>query len=161
MCFAPACTVDKEMKTFAEYLGSERMFESVGVLRYSNQPLLKLVLEVDRGIYHFYRSMVPKAVGLQGQRYAPHISVVRKEVPPLMEFWGKHEGEQVPFKYSNVVHNGQVYYWLNAYSTRLEEIRKELGLPLSSKYTQPPGGFEKCFHITIGNVKGSLVEYAA
>ena len=42
-----------------------------------------------------------------------------------------------------------VYYWLNVYSTRLEDIREELGLK------RLPGSFE-AFHITIGNNKEGL-----
>jgi hypothetical protein len=73
-----------------------------------------------------------------------------------MEVWGKYEGQEIDFSYENVIHSGTVYYWLNAFSTKLEEIREELGLPVSSQYTLPPEGFVKCFHITIANQKDAV-----
>jgi hypothetical protein len=42
---------------------------------------------------------------------------------------------------------------LNVFSVRLEEIRAELGLPVDAPFHQPPVGFKKTFHITIGNLK--------
>lgn len=129
------------------------LHDSVGVLRYGSDPY-KLFLEVDPGIAAFYRAMIPKWITTNPQRYAPHISVVRNEIPPRMDLWGKYEGCEVEFRYENVVYNGTVYYWLNAFSSRLEEIRVEMGLPVSSPYTRPPDGFLQCFHITLGNLKG-------
>lgn len=131
------------------------MFETQGRLRYSIHPEVgyKLIVEVDPAISHYYRSLVPKYVYLKPQMYPAHISVVRKETPPKIEFWGKYEGEFVTFSYDNYIQNGKVYYWLNAFSKRLEEIREELGLPVDSPYTRPPDGLAKTFHITIGNLK--------
>ena len=114
----------------------------------------KLNVMVDPGIVSYYRSLIPKYVHLNPQAFAPHISVVRRETPVNMDFWGKYEGEEVKFAYGNVVHHGKVYYWLNAFSERLEEIRLELGLPVSTEYTRPPDSYTKVFHITIGNTKG-------
>ncbi len=128
------------------------LYSSIGVLRYSDDPL-KLVVEVDREISFYYRAMLPKWVKTNPQRYAPHISVVRHEVPPRMDRWRAFDGEQVEFFYENVVRNGEVYIWLNAFCNRLEEVRSDLGLEVSSPYTMPPEGFQKCFHITIGNYK--------
>jgi len=131
------------------------LHKSKGTLRYSHtgDAGFKLVLEVDPGIASFCRSMMPKYITLNPQRYAPHISVVRHEHSVNMEYWGKYEGQQVEFEYTNYVHNGRVYWWINAFSTRLEEIRAELGLTVHDKYTQPPDGYTKCFHITLGNTK--------
>lgn len=128
----------------------EILHKSVGVLRYSG---LNLRLDVDQGIVELYRALVPKSIVLNRQAYRAHISVVRHEIPPKMEFWRRHEGEKIEFFYNPHVYNGKVYYWLNAFCTRLEEIRLELGLPVSSQYTLPPEGFVKCFHITLGNQK--------
>jgi hypothetical protein len=86
--------------------------------------------------------------------YAAHISVVRKEHPPNLGIWGQHEGEIVEFFYHPHVYSSELYFWLNVFSKRLEEIRLELGLPVSSPYTLPPCGFDKCFHTTIANSKG-------
>ena len=132
------------------------IYQSKGPLRYSYEGDVghKLIVEVDPEIASFYRSLIPKYHKLNPQRYRPHISVVRKEVPINMECWGKYEGDLVEFEYSNEVHHGTVYWWLNAFSYKLEEIRLELGLPVSTEYTRPPGDYIKCFHITIGNNKG-------
>ncbi len=125
------------------------LIEDIGTLQYSAD---KLIVIVDPEIVKLARGLAPKYLKLNQQRYAPHISVVRHEVPPLMEHWGKYEGKQVSFRYSPCAQNGQVYYWLDAYSEELKAIRTELGLTPSSGLTRPPNGRE-CFHITIGNIK--------
>lgn len=129
------------------------MFRSTGILRYHNEPVLKLVVDVDQAISDYYRSLLPPYKKANPQRYGAHISVVRKEIPPNMQFWGKYEGEEVEFFYAPGVQFGKVYCWLNVWCNRLEEIRIELGLPVTSEYTLPPEGFVKCFHSTIGNYK--------
>jgi hypothetical protein len=144
---------------------TETLFTSWGPLRYNKPSALepelvvaeqvgyKLILEVDQGIVNYYRDLMPPYLKTNPQMYAAHISVVRREVPPIREYWGKYEGEVIEFQYIPVVHHGRVYYWINCFSKRLEEIRIELGLPVSSEYTRPPDTFEKVFHCTIGNVK--------
>lgn len=129
------------------------LFESIGTLHYGDN---KLVVQVDPGISLFYRSLIPKWHRINLQRYPPHISVVRKETSPRMELWGKYEGERIRFFYDIDVQNDSRYWWLNIFCVRLEEIRRELGLPVSSPYTLPPVGFEKCFHMTIGNTKSCV-----
>ena len=131
------------------------LFTSRGILRYNsdNNGLPKLNVLVDQGISDFYRSLIPKYETARRQMYAAHISVVRKEVPTNWQYWGIYEGEEVEFTYCNIVNRGTVYWWLNAFSKRLETIRTELGLPISSMYTRPPDGWVRCFHITIGNSK--------
>lgn len=132
------------------------LYKTQGTIRYSVVDIgHKLIVEVDQGIVDLYRSLIPKSRCVQRQMYPAHISVVRKETPKNLEFWGKYEGELVDFWYDNEIHWGQVYYWLNAFSKKLEEIRIELGLSVSSEYTRPPDSFEKVFHITIGNTKFS------
>ena len=84
--------------------------------------------------------------------YPSHISVVRKEVPKNMLAWRKYQGQEIAFEYDSVIYNDETYYWLNAYSSALENIRLELGLESLSKYTKSPDGKHK-FHITIGNTK--------
>ena len=130
-----------------------RLLTSVGTLRYSENPY-KLIVEVDPEIVRYYRALLPKYIHTNPQAYAPHISVVRNEVPVHLEHWGKYEGQPLEFTYEGYVYSGQVYIWLNAFSTRLEEIRTELGLPVSTEYTRPPDTFIKVFHITLGNRKG-------
>jgi len=132
------------------------LFESIGILRYSFKENYgyKLIVEIDKDIAEYYRSLIPPWKGkISPQMYAPHISVVRKEVPPNLDVWGKYNGEEIKFLYSNYINQGTVYWWLNAFSTRLEEIRVELGLPVSSQYTLPPEGHIKAWHITLGNYK--------
>jgi|ERR1700722_524887 len=126
------------------------MFSSIGTLRYHDE---KLIVEVDQQLGRYYFNLVPKWFKLSHQKYPPHISVVRKEVLPNKQYWKKYDGEAIEFLYENYCYNDEVYFWLNAFCTRLEEIRLELGLPVSSQYTRPPSGFHKCFHITLGNCK--------
>lgn len=130
---------------------------SSGPLRYSrtSDGGYKLIVEVEKDLAEFYRSLIPKWITVNRQMYPPHISVVRKEVPPKLELWGKHEGEEIKFAYSNHIYNGEVYWWINAFSERLEQVRLELGLPVSSQYTRPPSDrWIRCFHITLANRKG-------
>jgi hypothetical protein len=127
--------------------------KSVGVLRYSNNDSYRLVLEVDQEIADYYRSLLPKWFYVNRQKYHAHVSVVRHEVPVNLDVWGKYEGKEIEFIYTSQVFFGKVYYWLNMFCVELEEIRKELGLSVVSKYTLPPEGFVRCFHITIGNSK--------
>lgn len=43
-----------------------------------------------KGFWSYYRSLIPKWVGANGLRYAPHVTIVRtgKEVPAIKEHWG-------------------------------------------------------------------------
>jgi hypothetical protein len=138
----------------------ERFFLSVGTLRYSYDPKYgyRLALDIDKGIGLFYKSLIPRWFQVNGQKYDPHITVVRYEVPPNLEAWGKYEGERVEFLYDPYIFKGTQYWWLDCFSKRLEEIREELGLPLppaspSSDFRQPIDGFSKVFHTTIANHK--------
>ena len=85
--------------------------------------------------------------------YPAHVSVVRKEVPPNLEAWGKYENKEVEFYYSPLIHSGTMYYWINVFSVDLEKIRQELGLRVDAPFYQPPEGFAKTFHMTLGNIK--------
>jgi hypothetical protein len=132
---------------------------SKGTLKYHNEPY-KLILEVDQGIGDFYRSLIPKYMPAKKPLYPTHVTVVRGgkdglviEYPIHLEFWGKYEGEEVEYHYDPIVQCGTVYYWLNVFCKRLEDIRVELGMSVNSPYTLPPEGFLKCFHMTIGNKK--------
>jgi hypothetical protein len=106
------------------------LFKSTGILRYSNDPY-RLVLDVDPEISRYYRSMVPKIHVLNPQKFAPHVTVVRAEheVPLQLDAWGRYEGESVDFEYEPTIYHGTIYFWLNVFCTRLEDIRKELCLP--------------------------------
>ena len=128
------------------------LFTSAGTLHYSEHGY-KLAVDVDPEIVRYYRSFVPKHIKMNHQAYEPHISVVRKEVVPNLQFWRKYEGEQVVFQYSNFICFGELYVWLNVLCKRLEDIREELGLSRSSEITKPPEGFDWMFHCTLGNFK--------
>ncbi len=127
-------------------------YSTTGALRYSiENGVYKLIVEVDPGIAALARALTP--VKLNKPKYAPHISVVRHEVPPNLDAWGKYQGQLVSFDYCPFVHNDEKYYWLNVYSPALVNIRLTLGLPASSLKSRPPDGTE-IFHMTIGNTKG-------
>ena len=129
------------------------LHESSGPLRYSaSEGKYWLVVDVDPGIVEVARALVPKTVRLNRTRYAPHITVIRNEVPPDLTAWKAHEGEMVTFQYDSFVYNDELYYWLNAYCQRLNDVRTELGLHPVSEWTRPPD-MADCFHITIGNLK--------
>lgn len=134
------------------------IFPSTGTFHYFSEGGYRLVLEVNQELADYYFSLIPKWKNPQRPRWPAHVTVVRqeKEVPVYLEHWGKYEGEPVPFVYSPVIHSGKVYFWLNIFCVRLEEVRRELGLPVRSEYTIPPEGFTKCFHCTLANVKSSV-----
>jgi hypothetical protein len=129
------------------------VYSSTGILKYSENPY-KLIVLIDKEITNYYRSLIPKYVITNRQMYPPHISVVRKEEPVNLEAWNKYQDQEIDFEYENIVYSGEVYIWLNVFSSKLEEIRLELGLPVTSLYTRPPGEYKKVFHTTLGNYKG-------
>ena len=122
------------------------MFESTGIIHYG--PEIRVILSVDQGITDYYRSLLPKSIRTNPQKHPAHVSVVRREVPPNMDVWMKHEGEAVVFKYYTDIINDETYYWLNVECERLKEIRVELGL-------KPYPWWRNSYHITIGNVKSA------
>jgi len=128
------------------------LHQSKGTLCYTAPR--KVFVLVDPEIGSFYRSMIPKTVPISPPKFATHITVVRREPLPKAELFGIHDGEIIEFEYDTEIHHDETYYWLNAYSKRLEEIREELGLPVHSQYTRPPDN-SWAFHITIGNLKNA------
>ena len=128
------------------------MINSSGVLKYNYNADYgyKLIVEIDPGIVELARWLIPKTITLNKQRYTPHISVVRKEVPK--ENWEFKSGEKIQFNYDSYVYNDETYYWLRVYSEDLIKIRIALGLTPFSEKSRPPDGTD-CFHITIGNIK--------
>jgi hypothetical protein len=133
------------------------LFKSKGILKYGGNHSLRVLC--DQQLADYYRHLIPKSYGVQRGRWPAHITVVREvngeEIDKPTDFtaWMKHEGEEIEFHYENIVRQGKIYFWLNIFCVRLEEIRSELGLPISSRYTIPPEGFTKCFHMTLGNTK--------
>lgn len=105
------------------------------------------VVYVDQQISEYYRALLPKAWYVQPQRYPAHITVVRAKMEsPNKEFWGKYKGEQVEIEYESSIKTDGLYFWLSAWSPRITEIRKELGLPAQRDHF-------KGYHITVGNTK--------
>lgn len=131
------------------------MFKSIGKIKYDTSGGYRLTVEIDWELGRYYRSQIPKYIRVNAPRYPPHITVVRlgKEIPPNLKPWGKYKNERVEFFYEHYLHQGKIYFWLNVWCIRLEQIREELGLPVISQYTIPPEGFKKCFHATIANMK--------
>jgi hypothetical protein len=130
------------------------LYNSIGTLRYGYS---HLILDIDPEITRYYRSFLPKSLYVKLPLYPAHVSIVRKESSLFLEkvshLWGKYEGEKVEYVYSPLIHNRGVYFWLNAFSIRLEEIREELGLPLISYYKDIPERYKHTFHSTMGNIK--------
>jgi hypothetical protein len=130
-----------------------KFFESTGTLQYSKD--WRLVLRVEQDLADYYRSLIPKWLPSQRPRWPAHVTVVRqeKETPANKEHWWKYNGHTLKFIYSPYIHHDKIYFWLNVWCKKLEEIRSELGLPFHSQFTLPPAGFKKNFHCTIANTK--------
>lgn len=134
-------------------------YKSEGTLVYSIDERVghKLHVEIDPGIAATYRALIPKTARAQVPRFAPHISVIRKESIPRLDLWGNHEGERIEFEYESTIFQDEIYFWLRCYSQRLIEIRQELGLSDLSDLARPPDLFDS-FHTTIANKKSAGVK---
>lgn len=129
------------------------MFTSTGTLVGSvEQGNFKLIVEVDPEISAYYRSLIPRYYRVSRQRYAPHISVIRDEKVLYPDEWEKFQGKEIVFWYSGIIHNDDTYFWLEANSWDLQDIRVKLGLTSTSRITRSPDGSHS-FHITLGNLK--------
>lgn len=129
------------------------MFTSTGTLVSSiEQGNFKLIVEVDPEISNYYRSLIPEYYRVNRQRYAPHISVIRDEPILYLEKWESLQRKVVTFWYHDVIHNDETYFWLEANSWELQDIRVKLGLTSTSRITRSPDG-RHAFHITLGNLK--------
>lgn len=121
------------------------LVESFGILRYG--PGLMAYLELDSEIARYYRSLIPKYVSQDAQKHAAHLTVVRlhKESPDVSR-WLWRNGERLSLRYSPEVREDERYFWLDAYSEDVGDVREALGL---SRFRD---GFD-CYHITIANRK--------
>jgi hypothetical protein len=128
------------------------MLISNGKLHYDTSDGNWVTLFVSQDLADYYRSLIPKCERVVRPRWAAHITVVRAGVDVVgkMLYWDDYEGEVVEFMYDPYPLNGNGYYWVNAWSKRMEAIRSELGLENVSKYALRPTGYNKTFHITIG-----------
>jgi len=128
------------------------MFNGKGKIHYDDKEGFRVTLEVGQDLSNYYYSLIPKYFRHWKPGWPAHITVVRpeKEIPPKIRYWGDYEGEEVDFVYDYHILEGNGYYWLNAWSKRLEVVREELGLLNFSSYSLKPTGYNKTFHITIG-----------
>lgn len=120
------------------------MIKSVGVLNYSiiGSKYYRLVVDVDPEITELARALIPSYIHLNKPKYSPHITVTRYETPQNLQIWEAYSGASIYFEYDPNVKNDETYWWLDVYSTKLCEIRAELGLSPKNR-----------FHMTIGNTK--------
>lgn len=131
------------------------MVPGFGTLHYSlDEHGYRLVVDADPEIVNYYRALVPKSIRLNRTRFAPHITVIRETTLPNPALWAADHGATVEFQYLPVVKTGEVYYVLWVFCDALKSTRQRFGLPATTWYTRPPDDTE-CFHLTIGNLKGS------
>jgi hypothetical protein len=130
-------------------------YYSQGELHYSFAAgIYKVIVEVDPGIVEVTRALLPPTLRarFRPQRYAPHITVLRGEVPPKLDKWAAWDGEEVSFVFDPEPVFGVTYAWLAVEASALIDLRVGLGLPPSSPESRPPDDTES-FHCTIGNCK--------
>jgi len=128
------------------------MYVGKGKIHYDDNEGFRVTVEVEQDLADYYRWYIPMYRRPFKSKWPAHITVVRPEmeIPPKIRYWGDYEGEDIEFLYDPYILEGNGYFWLNVWCKRLETIREELGMPIHSKYTLPPTGFIKCFHMTIG-----------
>jgi len=117
-----------------------KRIKTEGVLTY---PGSWIILQCDLETTMYYQWwLAHHGIKVNLPIWKSHISVVRGEDLPNPAPWGRYEGNKVDFSYqiSDIWWNGS-YWWINIRSSRLEEIRSELGLDPQPKYK---------FHWTIG-----------
>lgn len=141
-----------------------QLLKGTGVLIYDpHRPGMKsktdwwIVVNTDSEICRYYRWWVYRRYMLELQQpsWGAHVSVLRggKPEPDKMHLWKKYQGEKIDFEYSyNVRHSGDttggdrpdVFWFVDVWSNRLNEIRDELGFTLEF------AGKPIKYHITVG-----------
>lgn len=91
-----------------------------------------------------YFKLIPKYKCAQPQKYPPHITILRKTVERPAGNWGYRDGAMIDVSYDSCIQHNNLYYWLDAWSKDIQEIRVALGLPEFR--------FDR-YHITVGNSK--------
>ncbi len=134
------------------------MFQGQGRLIYDPKARIKkepwwLILKTDEGLVDYYQHWIKQHydVGFEKTVWGSHISVIRKEEPPNKDLWKKYDGEIVPFTYTNLVYRVHWFFCVNIQSTRLEDIRQELGLSRLPRFG---------FHLTIGRLNKQYLQNA-
>jgi hypothetical protein len=126
------------------------MFQGHGKLIYDPRARIRFepwwcILKTDEELVRYYQYWIKQHYDVKFEKtvWGSHISVNRAVKPPNPAFWKKYKNEIIPFTYTNRVYRVHWFLCVDAYSTRLEDIREELGLP-----RLPPYGF----HLTIGRL---------
>lgn len=120
------------------------MIKTSGILQCSPAKIARVLL--DDEIARMYRSLIPKYKKVCIPMHSFHLSVVRYFEKVKDEVWGKHGGRRIEIFYEDYIYEDDLYYWLNAQSDQVGDIREELGLPRIRE------GYN-CYHLTIGNKK--------
>lgn len=108
---------------------------------------------LDDEIARYYRSLLPKALGVCPPIRPAHVSIVRLfEEVPNREDWGAYDGSAIRVTYYPSVQTDGIYYWLDVYSNEIGFIRRSLGLS-TFRNTNPNYPMYSCYHLTIGNTK--------
>jgi hypothetical protein len=104
------------------------------------------IVECDLEIINYYRwHLLRRGIAIhKGSRWGCHISWNRGEQPSNLSAWGKYEGLEIDFKYSNFLRwdNGR-HAWIDIYCPKLNALRVELGLRPWNQMS---------FHLTIGRL---------
>jgi hypothetical protein len=104
------------------------------------------LLRADEPTIDFYAWLLKRGHGIEvvtHQLWGSHISVVKGQEPSFKDQWGKNQGKEVEYWYTNQVRwDNMKHAWLDVFSPQMSDIREEMGLP------------PKCFfHLTIGRLK--------
>jgi hypothetical protein len=82
------------------------------------------ILECDNEILKYYKWLLLKeGIAIQkGSLWGAHITWIRGEEAPNKSFWGKYEGIEIEFRYSNFLRydNGR-HVWLDVYCPKVQE----------------------------------------
>lgn len=122
------------------------MFKSKGYLIY--YPSWWIVLRCCDDLASYYRSLIFNKEYLAPPPFKSHITVVNGgvETPPNVSLWGKREGKEIEFEYTNEIDSAYGYYWVPVKCEALLDLREELGL---SRRLQWP------LHLTVAKEKWS------
>lgn len=123
-----------DITTETSSLWTNNVFSSTGRLVYDKkkEPLLDYAcIYTSNSLSRYYQKFLQRSLGLNSinEVYRSHITVINHNeiVPP--ELWGKYQNEIIEFNYSIEVKSAGPYFWLPVVSTRVTEIRAEMGLP--------------------------------
>ena len=124
------------------------MIEYEGTIRYYNNWVLAWLPE-ELGAY--YRSLLPKAWGVNPPMNKPHVSIVRHFESPDRARWGEYDGQSLTVQVMDGVETDGTYFWLDCFSDEVGYIRRSLGLrTFRDDYRY---NIYNTYHITVGNVK--------